>query len=675
MKKGKEFYHSIIFLLIFFPIVNVFAQTVTIDATSTGRRQVIDGFGTCLAGSNGETAWMQNLYYDDAMCSILRMDLVPKFVSPYSDNTYNSPWFHNNPALPGPEGNNVRTYTSSTDYTRLFNNNQAQIAIMVPDIEQNILKFDFENETPKVAIAMAKKGAEKKNALGDFKLIGSIWSPAPWLKVSSGNLYSGSGWPLPIANTPYPFIWYDNFVGGRLDVSNTPKSEFFDGVQNTSALTQFARSTAAYIKGIQDRAGVKFYAISIQNELNFETFYNSCTYPLSSQYIIAIKAIRLEFNKYPELRDIKIMGPEDLLGDGGYGMWQYGGGNTTVHKNLQYLTEIAKDADAQTAIDFYCVHGYAADGVSSGGSNPLMWDWWANGWTNSPAPGIPGNVKGFNFYNKKSWMTETSGEKADWLFPASGFPNNGAFSIALKMHQALTTGNQSAWVYWQFADGGPVGESTFTDETELATAPKYNSFKHFSRYIRPNAVRLNASVVGDNDVSVSSYIHDTNKSITIVLINSSSTSKTITVNVPSLPFAISTFNAYTSSNGNYFQHNQLQIASNTVNITIPGFGVSTLYAEENLPLSIGGVTNEELIDFNVYPNPASTELFINVMSNGLQSGFQLELINSLGQVVGLFDSPQDQLLFNTADLPNGLYTIVLKNKYQQISSKKILIAH
>lgn len=44
------------------------------------------------------------------------------------------------------------------------------------------------------------------------------------------------------------------------------------------------------------------------------------------------------------------MGPEDLLGGDSYGMWEYGG---PVHKNLQYLKNIAADPEALKALDFY----------------------------------------------------------------------------------------------------------------------------------------------------------------------------------------------------------------------------------------------------------------------------------------------------------------------------------
>lgn len=670
MKNLKASFYSNSPILNFLLVITLFfaafparSQTVTIDATVSGRQQVIDGFGTCLSGTSGEKAWMQNLYYDDAACSILRMDLVPRFVSPYSDNSYNSPWFHNNPPLPGPDENNVRTYTDASDYTRLFNDSRAEIAIMGPDINQNILKFDLNHTNPRVAGAMIQAGIARKEALGDFKMTASIWSPAPWLKLSSGNTYNDPYWyPGPYTGTPYPFIWYDNFVGGRLDVTGNPRAEFFDGVENTSALTQFARSTAAYVKGIQDKYNFTFYAISIQNELNFETFYNSCTYPLSSQYIAALKAVRAEFDKYADLKDIRIMGPEDLLGNDAYGMWQYGG---PVHKNLQYLTEIAKDAEAAKAIDYFCIHGYASDGVNSAGSNSTLWDWWTNGWTTSPAAGIPSNVKGFRSYNKKSWMTETSGENAAWISPATGFPNKGAFSIALKIHQALTTGHESAWVYWQFADGKVTGASTLTDETAQAASPKYVAFKHFSKYIRPNAVRLNTTVSGISNLDASSYIHDADHSVTIVLVNSNSTAQNITVNVPDVSYEITSFDAYTSADNSYWQSGLLPVNLQQVNLTVPGYGVTTLYGQAEVVATVDNPRDKK--PFQLFPNPASASF--KVMSSGGKE-IQVKVVSLSGNTL-LSGKGIKEVSLNLSGIDPGLYFVEISDGENKVVEKLI----
>jgi hypothetical protein len=243
---------------------------------------------------------------------MLRIELTPAFASPYSDNYFNCPGY----GVPGPDGNYVRTYTNATSYTNLFDGVQAQIAVMGPNIDSNIAYFDFttSGSDPQVAGLAAQAGKARSNSLGDFKLFGSMLSPAPWLKLVDGNVYSGQGFYYPfiedMTNIAFPFICIGNWAGGVLDTSGTPRPEFDDsspgGTGPTSALTQFARGTAAYLRGFQNTYGVPLYAISIQNELDFDEDYFSCFYPVTSIYVAAIEALRAELDQYPDLAGIRI---------------------------------------------------------------------------------------------------------------------------------------------------------------------------------------------------------------------------------------------------------------------------------------------------------------------------------------------------------------------------------
>ena len=570
------------------------AANVTIDDSPAGQRQVIDGFGTCI-GAAGDKDWFQRAYYDDMACSIMRMDLTPQFRSPYADRSFNSPWFSNPPPLKiddpanigGPDHNWVRTYTNADDYTREFGGNRAQIAVMGPDIAKNIGFFDYD----KVAAqgAMAKAGLARKSQLGDFKLYGSIWSPAPWVKVANGQKWGGHQGIMPATGTPYPFIWGGNFAGGKVDTSGTPIAAFEDGTGPTSALTQFARCTAAYVKGFQDRYGVPFYAISIQNELNFPEFYHSCVYATAPEYIAALKAVRKEFDAQPDLKNILIVGPEDLLGGDPYAMWQFGGGATATHKNLQYVTAVEKDPESAAALGFFCIHGYANDGASAVGADSQSWRRWTDGWKESPAPGIPSDIAGFTAYHKRSWMTETSGEKSAWLEPATGFPGNGAWSIALKMQQALTAGQESACLYWQFADGD--GHATtiecLTQENNTTLEPKYVAFKHFAEYVRPGSVAVSATVDNNQGVTASAYVQRNSEyntghknSLTILLVNKSANTQPTSITVPADFSNAKSFHVITSSEGKLWQTSDLASTAGKLDLTVPGYGVITLFGQE-----------------------------------------------------------------------------------------------
>ena len=622
--------------------------------------QDIDGFGAFQDGEITTQAWWKDLFVNDLESSIYRVDLTPRLKAPYSDLSYFSPWFmgsqtksvfnFEDPANPnGPENNRVRTYTGPRDYSRSFGGRNAPIAVMGPNIENNINYFTFPVN------GAIQELLNNKTKLGDVKIIGSIWSPLPWVKISSGNSYPENWWPGPVQGARWPFVWGGNFAGGRLDVSGNLYTEFNDssqgGVGNTSALTQFARSSAAYILGYQRNFNFKFYAISIQNELNFEQFYNSATYPLSSQYIIALKAIRNEFNKYPELREIKIMGPEDLLGGDAYGMWEYGG---PIHKNLQYLSNIAKDPDALSAIDYFCIHGYANDGVSSAGANPRVWDWWANGWATSPAQGIPANVKGFLSFNKKSWMTETSGENREWLFPKNSYPNNGGWSLALKIHQALTTGMQSAWVFWTFVDSnsdGTVSDFGITNQAAGKTSPKYNAVKHFYKFIRPGSRRSQVATQNNAKVLCSSYYNFKDGNLTLVLVNTASSATNITIQVPEKGKTI-VMNDYLSSENNYFVSAAKNFVSGSMSLSMPAYSVRTIHGKYDL---ISQIEDKIVDEIEMIYNSETKAILLN--NSTLEKISNVKLCNLNGQV---FNINQKSNLILLPQLNSGLYFINFK---------------
>lgn len=536
-------------------------SSITVDLSPAGRRQIIDGFGTAL-NDQAREPWFQELYLDDLRSSIARMDVTPRFRPPYSDLGYYSPAFGGPLMLPGPDGNNVRAYKSALDYERPFGGFRPRIAVMGPDIEQNITLFDYDDHRPASAGALVT-AARARGA--ELKLLGTIFSPAPWLKVASGNTFSENQPNFPFINTPYPFIWNGNFSGGYLDVSNAPLPVFHDGVSPTSALTQYARSTAAYLLGFQRRYGAPFYAVSIQNELNFEQFYDSCSYPLTSQFAAAVKALRAELDRHPELAAIQIIGPEDLIIDSPYSFWQFGGSSNPTHKNLRYMHEMQlTDRAALGAIGFFAVHGEPSE---------RAWGFWVNGWSATPEGKLPSSLAGFASYGKKSWMTETSGQQPVWPTPGVDKPEHGALHVAINIHRALTTGVESAWLHWQLSEG-TVGTFSLTDREQGVVAPKYVAAKHFFRLIRPNAQRVEATSSVPT-VLASAYAHEADRTVTIVLINTGNTDQRAPIAVQGIKDRLANLRSYTSSPSLRWQEGT--VSPDQIEVNVPAYGVVTLH--------------------------------------------------------------------------------------------------
>ena len=273
------------------------------------------------------------------------------------------------------------------------------------------------------------------------------------------------------------------------------------------------------------------------------------------------------------------MGPEDLLG-GNYALWQYGGNQNPTHKNLQYLQNISKDDEAFDAIDFFCIHGYGADGINAGVANSSYWEQWKNGWEKSPAQGIPDNIKGYADFGKKSWMTETSGENKEWLSPSNGFPGYGAWSIGLRIHQALTNGDQSAWVYWTFVDtdgNGDVSNHGLTSKRLGSASPKYVAAKHFFNPIRPNSIRVSSKVSVGDSILASAYLNYINNTLVIVVLNTSQNIKEILLKLPD--FSKKDFEAitYLSCESCYWKRNAINIRQGVAeSVLLPAYSIMSM---------------------------------------------------------------------------------------------------
>jgi O-glycosyl hydrolase len=191
-------------------------------------------------------------------------------------------------------------------------------------------------------------------------------------------------------------------------------------------------------------------------------------------------------------------------------------------------------------------------------------------------------------------MTETSGENTNWLSPAIGFPSGGAWSLSLRIHQALVFGQQSAWAYWQLTDGNAVGAQTLTDSRSTNTSPKYVAAKHFFRYIRPNSVRVDATVSNSTNLIASAFLHETNRTLTAILLNTASNAISATIAFTNLPFSLSAFRTFTSSDQNYWRSSSIQVSNSTATMSVPGYAVVTLYGVAAPKLGAANLGNRQV---------------------------------------------------------------------------------
>jgi len=298
----------------------------------------------------------------------------------------------------------------------------------------------------------------KADASGEpLKFIASYWSPPSWMKINGST----------VGNPTDP---NDKYI-------NRLKPENYDDLGDYS------------VQAIQDYKdiGIDLYALSLQNEPNFDEPYNSCVYN-HQQYVDLLKtAGPIIHTAFP---NVLLFGAEHML-------W------AQQYDVSSYEYDIINDTAAAQQMGIWAVHGYGNDGQTPTPGSQEAAEWTA--------------AKN-RFHNtiKPLWMTETSGYTDSWA---------DSRQLAQSIYAALKFGSASAWVWWQLSENGV---SAFALLNLGTPTKRYYVSKNFYRYIRPGAVRINCSS-NDTNVLAVAFKHPTNGTITIVLINTTGSTKNVTL--------------------------------------------------------------------------------------------------------------------------------------------------
>lgn len=95
---------------------------------------------------------------------------------------------------------------------------------------------------------------------------------------------------------------------------------------------------------------------------------------------------------------------------------------------------------------------------------------------------------------------------------------------------------------------------------------------------------------------------------------------------------------------------------------------------------VTGISNQtEAFAWNLYPNPATNQLFVHLETTASSSNMRIELINALGQQVGNWPMDVDQFsateTISLAAFSSGVYLCQLRSETQILGRKKVVIEH
>ncbi len=310
--------------------------------------------------------------------------------------------------------------------------------------------------------------------------------------------------------------------------------------------------------------GVDVYAWSLQNEPLFSEPYNSCVYT-AEQYRDMLKvAGPIIHSSYPNL---KLFGSEHML----WGItrdWDW--------DNLEPDRKVKDDSQANAQMGIWACHGYS-DGVNPDPSSQADWV-------------LARQRLDIDNTGRHFWMTETSGFSDTW----SG--DTGAFSLGTQIFSGLKYGHLSAWVWWQLSEPGG-GNYVLMDYG--TPNKKYYVSKQFYRYIRPDAVMVDAGT-DDSGVHAAAFTHSANNTLTIVLINNSGGQRTMNLNISGsiIPSQLTIYRTSSSQNCA-----NVGTVSPTGQVTLPNSTITTLFGTATGPPPPGQASN---------PSPANGATGVSV---------------------------------------------------------------
>jgi O-glycosyl hydrolase len=326
-----------------------------------------------------------------------------------------------------------------------------------------------------------------KAETGIDKYILTVWSPPAWMKKSrslAASDFSG-----------------DNFLEER----------YYE---------EYAEFLVAVVRIVKEQTGIDLYAISVQNEPQFNEPYPSSL--LGSETMPQVLKVVSERFKAEQLQT-KIYMPEALPQQQGI---------------QEYIRQLDQVPEASQGTDIIAIHNYDPDGIHVGGAGANDWADLAK-WANASRP-------------RQVWMTETSGHPDNWT---------GAKTLFGNIYNALVYGNASAWVWWTLSETAKNAQFGLVVDNQATS--RYAVSRHFYRAVQQGAVRV-GTTPADGILSVA--FENPDGTLAVVLYNTGKTRLVSCTGVGAL------VDAWVSQDGLLSQPAQQKGES----ILLPADGVATM---------------------------------------------------------------------------------------------------
>lgn len=274
---------------------------------------------------------------------------------------------------------------------------------------------------------------------------------------------------------------------------------------------EYAEHLNDFVKFMKEN-GVDIYAISIQNEPDYGAEWTWWTSDECIEFLA----------NYADKIDCHIISPE------------------TFQYNKEYYTKIMNNEKAFSNVDLFGTHFYGV----------------ARSAMDFPA---------LENCGKEIWMTEVYVPNSE-QDSADRWPE--ALQVSENIHNGLVVGNMSAYVWWYIRRNyGPMKEDGTISKRGYCMA-------QYSKFVRPDDVRIFATETPTDSVYVSAYKNDENQ-LTVVAVNMGTSDVLQDFTVGSGE-TITDIDSYrTSGNENLVFTDITDFSGSNYSVTLPGESVST----------------------------------------------------------------------------------------------------
>ena len=331
-----------------------------------------------------------------------------------------------------------------------------------------------------------------------------------------------------------------------------PNGGLYLGSGSDATNLAYASQLANYVASMKTNYGVNLYAISVQNEADLDTSYESCVWTGSQIHDFVTNLHNVLVAK--GLDSTKIIIPESLH-------WS---------SNTNLYTPSLNDTDVAPNVGIIANHNY--DGPNS-----------QTGSTTTPAA--------LSTSGKPLWETEVMTTRA-----FDGSIADGLY-WAVRIHLFMTAAQANAWHYWWLISLNDDNEG-LTD-INWVPAKRMYTLGNFSRFVRPGYYRI--GMTNNGSTSLVSAYNDTNSlNFAIVAINTNyNTDVRQTFNLTNFPAAGFVTPWITSSTNSLVSLPTVTVSNSSFTYTIPIQSVVTFVGQATtnvvpavVPLLLTPVANQ-----------------------------------------------------------------------------------